>query len=99
MKFEIPAHIKFQVQDSSLEYFFWEIARFEKRISLSEKKPHLIEICSLPLDLFNITFLALGPTQKTPRRLDKKKVDNYSFFCFQLKAMRIEDQFIFFSVV
>ena len=28
---------KFQAQDSFLEYFFWEIGRFEKRISLSEK--------------------------------------------------------------
>ena len=32
---------KFQVQDSFLEYFFFEIGRFEKRITLSEKKPPL----------------------------------------------------------
>ena len=34
-------NFKFQVQDSFLEYFFWEIWRFEKRIALSEKKPPL----------------------------------------------------------
>ena len=28
----------FQVQDIFLEYFFWEIGRLEKRISLSEKR-------------------------------------------------------------
>ena len=33
---------KFKAQDSFLEYFFWEIGRFEKRISLSEKKPSLV---------------------------------------------------------
>ena len=37
-------NFKFQVQDSDLEYFILEIWRFEKRISLSEKKPPLIEI-------------------------------------------------------
>ena len=30
--------MQFQVQDSFFEYFFLEIARFEKRIALSEKK-------------------------------------------------------------
>ena len=30
--------LKMQGQDSFLEYFFWEIWRFEKRIPLSEKK-------------------------------------------------------------
>ena len=34
----ISEKFKLQVQDSDLEYFFW---RFEKRISLSEKKPLL----------------------------------------------------------
>ena len=33
-------NFKFQPQDSFLEYFFWEIGRFEKRISLSEKGRH-----------------------------------------------------------
>ena len=44
---------KFQVQDSDLEYLFW---RFEKRITLSEKKPNLedeelqfVYICSFLL--------------------------------------------------
>ena len=32
---------EFQVQDSFLEYFFLEIWKFEKRITLSEKKPPL----------------------------------------------------------
>ena len=32
---------KFQAQDSDLEYFFFQICRFEKRISLSENKPPL----------------------------------------------------------
>ena len=32
----------FQVQDSSMEYFFVEIGRFEKQITLSEKKPPLV---------------------------------------------------------
>ena len=32
---------KFHAQDSLLEYFFLEIWRFEKRITLSEKKPPL----------------------------------------------------------
>ena len=31
-------NLKFQVQDSDLEYLFW---RFEKQISLSDKKPPL----------------------------------------------------------
>ena len=31
-------NFKFQVQDSDLECVFFEIWRFEKRISLSEKK-------------------------------------------------------------
>ena len=30
---------KFQAQDTFLEYFFFDIGRFEKRIALSEKKP------------------------------------------------------------
>ena len=34
-------NFKFQVQDSDLEKFILEIWRFEKRISLSEKKPPL----------------------------------------------------------
>ena len=34
-------NFKFQVQDSFLEYLFWEIWRFKKRIALSEKKPPL----------------------------------------------------------
>ena len=37
-------NFKFQAQDSSLEYFFGEIGRFEKRIALSEKKPPLGQI-------------------------------------------------------
>jgi len=49
LQFEIPAHIskqlifKFQAQDSFLEWFFWEIGRFEKRISLSEKRQPLLD--------------------------------------------------------
>ena len=38
----MDGNFKFQVQDSILEYFFWEIWRFEKRITLAEKKPPLI---------------------------------------------------------
>jgi hypothetical protein len=37
----IGGRFKFQVQDSFLEYFFFEIWRFEKHIALSEKKPPL----------------------------------------------------------
>ena len=43
-------NFKFQVQDSFLEYFFFEIWRSEKRIALSEKKsplaypPHLYQV-------------------------------------------------------
>ena len=36
-------NFKFQVQDSFLEYFFFQIWRSKKRIALSEKKPPLIE--------------------------------------------------------
>ena len=32
---------KFKVQDSDLEYISLEIGRFEKKITLSEKKPPL----------------------------------------------------------
>ena len=35
-------NFKFQVQDSFLEYFFFEIWRSKKRISLSGKKPPLL---------------------------------------------------------
>ena len=35
----IGGKFKFQAEDSFLEYFFW---RFEKHISLSEKKPPLV---------------------------------------------------------
>ena len=50
LKFKIPAHniilfwawnFKFQVQDSFLEYFFFEIWRSKKRMALSVKKPPL----------------------------------------------------------
>ena len=34
-------NFKFQAQDSFLEYFFGQIGRFEKRISLYEKKAPL----------------------------------------------------------
>ena len=34
-------NFKFQVQDSDLEFIFFEIWRFKKRITLSEKKPPL----------------------------------------------------------
>ena len=34
-------NFEFQVHDSFLECFFFEIGRFEKRIALSEKKPPL----------------------------------------------------------
>jgi hypothetical protein len=34
-------NLKFKIQDSFLEYFFFEIGRFEKRIALSEEKPPL----------------------------------------------------------
>ena len=40
--------IKFQAQDSDLEYFFW---RFEKRIALSEKKPPLVRLFFHCIDL------------------------------------------------
>ena len=33
--------LKFQAQDSDLEYLFW---RFEKHIALSEKKPPLAHL-------------------------------------------------------
>ena len=36
-------NFKFQVQDSFLEYFFFEIWRSKKRIALSGKKPPLIK--------------------------------------------------------
>jgi hypothetical protein len=38
---DMGGNLKFQAQDSFLEHFFWEIGRFEKRISLSEKKAPL----------------------------------------------------------
>ena len=41
-------NFKFQVQDSDLEYFFFEIWRFEKRIALSEKKPPLEKLLFFP---------------------------------------------------
>jgi len=41
LKFELVVYcywqVKFQVQESDLEYFLWEIWRFEKHITLSEK--------------------------------------------------------------
>ena len=37
-------NFKFQAQDSFLEYFFGEIGRLEKRISLSEKKALLVNV-------------------------------------------------------
>ena len=48
LKFGIPAYKSKQlIQDSDLEWFFFEIWRFEKRISLSEKKPPLAEVVKL----------------------------------------------------
>ena len=47
LKFEIPAYNSKQLTYSNFKLrivfrkFFWEIGRFEKRTSLSEKKPHL----------------------------------------------------------
>ena len=41
----IGGKLKFQSQDSFLEYFFFEIWRFEKRIPLSEKQPPLRAYC------------------------------------------------------
>ena len=38
-------NFKFQVQDSFLEYFFFEIWRSKKRIALSGKKPPLEPVC------------------------------------------------------
>ena len=35
-------NFKFQVEDSFLEFFFFEILRFEKRITLFEKKTPLV---------------------------------------------------------
>ena len=42
-------NLKFQVQDSDLEYIFLEIWRFEKHIALSETKP--------PLDALQANYL------------------------------------------
>jgi hypothetical protein len=41
----IGGKFKFQVQDSDLEYLFWEVWRFEKHIALSEKKQPLYISC------------------------------------------------------
>ena len=44
---------KFQVQDSFLEYFFFEIWRSKKQIALSEKQPPLalaLKFCSFLCD-------------------------------------------------
>ena len=38
-------NFKFQVQDSFLEYFFFEIWRSKKQNALSEKKPPLRAYC------------------------------------------------------
>ena len=35
---DMGGNFKFQAQDSFLEYIFWEIGRFEKRMSPSEKR-------------------------------------------------------------
>ena len=43
---DMGGNFQFQAQDSFLEYFFWKIGKFEKRISLSEKKP-LLELATL----------------------------------------------------
>ena len=69
-------NFKFQVQDSFLECFFLEIGRFEKRISLSEKKAPLkvkifldfffqsqIGLVSIPPNVFTQFFLQLNSTQ------------------------------------
>ena len=40
-------NFEFQVQDSFLEYFFFEIWRSKKRISLSGKKPPLFRYLSI----------------------------------------------------
>ena len=37
----MDGNFKYQAQDSFLEYFFWDVDRFEKRISLSKKKAPL----------------------------------------------------------
>ena len=37
-------NFKFQAQDSFFGTIFWEIGRFEKRISLSEKKAQIINV-------------------------------------------------------
>ena len=52
-------NFKFQAQDSFLELFFWEIGRFEKRISLSKKKAPLVKACSEYLAIYNTHFPSL----------------------------------------
>ena len=53
---------RFQAQDSFLEYFLGVIGRFEKRISLSEKKPPLAiekreaKLNATTMTLFNSSF-------------------------------------------
>ena len=45
-------NFKFQVQDSDLEYYlFW---RFEKRISLSDKKPPLTALAKIIFKKVNV---------------------------------------------
>ena len=46
----IGGKFKIQVQDSDLEYFFFEIWRFEKHITLSEKNPPLVKTCMRRID-------------------------------------------------
>jgi hypothetical protein len=43
----MDGNFKFQAQDSFLEQYFWEIGKFEKRISLSEKKAPLALVLSM----------------------------------------------------
>ena len=55
----MDGNFEFQVQDSFLEFFFLEIRRFEKRITLSEKKPPLrIQSTTYPYFLAEIPFEA-----------------------------------------
>ena len=53
-------NFKFQVQDSFLEYFFFEIWRSEKQITLSEKKPPLGSLSSFLFYFFKIPDKVVG---------------------------------------
>ena len=53
---DMGRNFKFQAQDSVLEYFLWEIGRFEWKILLSEKKAPLV--MSSSWNFLNRTFFS-----------------------------------------